>query len=111
MHWRIDGAILSADGYRYACLHALRDVAGLVWMGKEIPRKVLLTGQDAYSAKLFNSALAMLVGETEKGWFSRLFPRRQEPASFPFLHLVAHSDAEGCYVPIDFPALLSADIW
>lgn len=100
-----------ADGYGYSGLHALREVAGIVWMGKDIPRDVLLTGQDKTCGdKLFDTALPMLLGEEKKGWISRLVRRMQKPSPLPFLHLVAHSDAQGYYVPIDFPVPLTPNV-
>lgn len=103
--------IWSADGYGYSGLHALREVAGIVWMGKRIPRDILLTGQDKTCGdKLFDAALPMLLGGEKKGWFSRLVRSPQKSVSLPFLHLVAHSDAEGYYVPIDFPLPLTPNV-
>lgn len=103
--------VWSADGYGYSGLHALREVAGIVWMGKDIPRDVLLTGRDKTCGdKLFDTALPMLLGEEKKGWFSRLIRGTKRPLLLPFLHLVAHSDAEGYYVPIDFPVPLTPNV-
>ena len=110
----------SRDGYGYSGLHALREIAGLVWMNENIPHDVLLTGTDTpYEEKLFATALPLVLGEDKRGWVSKLFRKKQEAPSLHFLHLVVHSDAEGYYVPVDFPLPLvpsvmtedSASIW
>lgn len=101
-----------ADGYGYFGLHALREIAGLVWMGKEVPRDILITGKDETPSEceLFDAAMPLLMGDDKKGWLSRFSRKKKASPSLPFLHLVAHSDAEGYYVPIDFPVPLIPDV-
>ncbi|AZL59002.1 hypothetical protein EI545_09225 [Tabrizicola piscis] len=95
----------SADGYGYTGLHALREVAGLVWRDLPIPMDHLLTGTDTPNAEaLFSAAAAACAPERRQGLFERLLgeKRTPRPPLPPFAHLVLHSDADGFYVPVDF---------
>jgi hypothetical protein len=100
-----DCVIWDADGYRYTGLHALREVAGLVWRGLPIPTDHPLTGTDTPNADaLFTTAAAACAPERRQGLFERLLgeKRTARPPLPPFAHLVLHSDADGFYVPVDF---------
>ena len=79
-----------AQGYGYAGLHALRQVAGLVRRGAPIPRAPRITGEDTPDGEALGEAVhAALTGGG---------------ALPPFAHLMQHSDAAGWYVPQDFEA-------
>lgn len=113
-----DADVWSASGYGYTGLHALREVAGLIWLGKPIPLDRIITGQDTPAADaLFNAALAAATGQLRpRGLLDRLLGRSPvaEPLP-PFIHLVMHSDAQGYYVPTDFavpviPAAIAEDM-
>jgi hypothetical protein len=96
--------VWGAEGYGYSGLHALREVAGLVWQGKPIPVDHQLTGdQTPASDALFEAALAILKGQPRPGLLDRLFGRKATSRVLPpFAHLVVHSDAQGFYVPTEF---------
>jgi hypothetical protein len=99
-----DCVVWSGEGYGYRGLHALREVAALVWLGKGIPRDVLLTGEqkDAGTAH-FDACLPSLEAPAKPGFIAGLFGRKSVvPEVLPFLHLSVHSDAQGHYVPQDF---------
>ena len=96
-----------ADLHGYSGLHALREVAGMVWKGVEIPRDTLLDGSqtdfaDALAKEFFThlagKAQFTLIGQA----FRKIF-KAKEPAKLPpFVHLVVHSDCDGFYVPVSF---------
>jgi hypothetical protein len=97
--------VWSADGYGYTGLHALREVAGLVWRNLPIPTDSPLTGETTPHAEaLFDVAAAACAPERRQSMFARLFgePPTERPKLPPFAHLSLHSDAEGFYVPTDF---------
>ena len=94
----------SADGYGYSGLHGLRAVAGLVWQGKDVPRDRVLDGPgEGLDQALFAEILAHIY-PARPSLLQRLLRRgaTQEQPTPPFAHLVAHSDAQGIYVPISF---------
>lgn len=94
-----------ADGYGYTGLHALREVAGLIWRGLPLPTDRILTGESTPNADaLFKAAAAACAPERRQSLFSRLLGAKKEakPPLPPFAHLSLHSDAEGFYVPVDF---------
>jgi len=96
--------VWSEDALGYYGLHALREVAALIWNGKPIPQNALLTGEETEVAhELLNAALPYLQGNQRKSWFKRVLLRKQDGTPPPFMHLVTHSDAEGYYLPVDFP--------
>ena len=96
--------VWSEDALGYYGLHALREVAALIWKGKPIPQNAVLTGQETEVAyELSNTALPHLRGRQRESWFKRVLLREQEDEPPPFMHLVMHSDAEGYYLPVDFP--------
>ncbi|WP_121632746.1 hypothetical protein [Tropicibacter alexandrii] len=98
-------AVWWADGYGYSGLHALRAVAALHWMGQPIPRNALLNGDDmSAEERLFDAYMVHLCGPAKVGRIGQLLRRAPKATPCPtFAHLVAHSDAEGYYVPVDFP--------
>jgi len=92
-----------ANGYGYSGLHALGEVAGLIWQGRPIPRATLLTGEDTPAEMaLFNAHWARLMGKPARGWLARLFPAKAKPENLPFAHLSLHPDGTGYYVPTPF---------
>ncbi|MEO1677971.1 MAG: hypothetical protein AAFU80_07395 [Pseudomonadota bacterium] len=97
--------VWSAEGVGYTGLHALREVAGLSWRGQPIPHDRRLTGWEETRTgdDLFGAALDAVSGEEQPGFLWRLLSRRPAKKPPPFSHLVFHSDAQGYYVPVDFP--------
>lgn len=97
--------VWSADGYGYTGLHALREVAGLVWRKLTVPTDHILTGENTPNAEaLFEAAAAACSPAQRQSLFSRLMGAKKmtKPDLPPFAHLLLHSDAEGFYVPVDF---------
>ncbi len=97
--------VWGAEGYGYTGLHALREVAGLVWRDLPIPTDGILTGETTPNAEaLFETAVAACAPERRQSMFSRLLgdQKQTRPPLPPFAHLSLHSDAEGFYVPVDF---------
>lgn len=99
-----DCAVWSGEGYGYRGLHALREVAALVWMGQDIPRDTLLNGEQKDAGNTHFDACVPLMDEPENpGFLARLLGRKPGARKvLPFLHLSVHGDAEGHYVPQDF---------
>ena len=92
-----------ADGMGYSGLHALREVAGFVWKGLQVPRTPMLTGQETpHSDELYEAAVPFLFGKDGLSLWQRLVGRKNGREPSPFMHLVCHGDAEGYYVPTDF---------
>lgn len=96
--------VWSGQGYGYSGLHALREVAALVWLGLPIPRDALLDGtQNSAGDVHFDSCVKALNGPKPVGLMGKLMGKRTVPVAVPpFIHLAAHSDAQGYYVPADF---------
>lgn len=98
-------AVWAADGYGYTGLHALREVAGLVWQGLPVPTNHILTGDPTPNADaLFQTAAAACAPERRQSLFARILGEKPpaRPDLPPFAHLTLHSDAQGFYVPVDF---------
>jgi hypothetical protein len=103
--------VWSVDGYGYSGLHALREVAGFFWKGIPISKTNMLTGNDRTNSDiLFDAAIPQLMGEKSGGFFARILGKKTLNANLPFLHLVCHSDAEGFYVPVDFPVPITPKV-
>ncbi|TLP69014.1 hypothetical protein FEE96_01630 [Parasedimentitalea maritima] len=92
-----EGSIFSAEMFGYSGLHALREVAGLVWQGKAVPQNVMLDGSDTHAGATLFSAILDYYNH-RKG---------EQP---PFAHLVFHGDAAGYYVPVDFPLPVAPEV-
>ena len=97
----------SADLLGYSGLHALREVAGYVWKGRDIPRGILLDGSqkelaDELATEFFEHLSGKgqftLVGQA----FRKIFKAKEKPKLPPFTHLNIHSDCDGYYVPVAF---------
>lgn len=112
-------AVWDASMIGYSGLHALREVAALIWQGRPIPRDILLDGSqvDASDAlvttfleHLSGKGQFTLVGQV----FRKIFKAKEKPKLPPFVHLSVHSDCDGYYVPVAFetpivPKRVSAD--
>lgn len=101
------GEVWSADLSGYAGLHALREVAGYVWKGRDIPRGILLDGSqkdlaEALAKEFFEHLSGKgnftLIGKA----FRQIFKTKEKPQLPPFVHLNIHSDCDGYYVPVAF---------
>jgi hypothetical protein len=79
-------------GMGYSSLHFLRRFAAALAVGGRIP------------APLRRNANASNAPEIRAYW-----SRVVSPSSRIYDHLMCHSDAEGYYVPVDFPNVLNAD--
>jgi hypothetical protein len=93
----------SADMYGYSGLHYLRRLAAYADSGIELPGPGTQdSSEDARLKAYFNQ----VIGKRE-GVIKTLFAK---PPKFKreFDHLIVHSDAEGFYLPIDFPDVLFA---
>lgn len=94
----------SEDGYGYTGLHALREVAGTIWHGLPLPTDAPLTGEvTPHSDALFEAATPLLYPQKPANPVTRLFRKPPSPEGLKYIHLICHSDAEGYYVPVDFP--------
>lgn len=101
------GAVWSADLMGQYGLHALREVAGLVWQEKPLPRAQLLDGSETPGADaLLATFLEHLSGKGNITLVGRalrsFFKAKEKPKLPPFVHLVVHSDCDGYYVPVEF---------
>lgn len=108
-----DCPVWSASSYGYSGLHALREVAGYVWAGSDIPRtKIDGTGGTPMEDALFEACLNFMQSEPPepKGMLERLMSKNTEPKPPSFIHLIAHSDAQGYYMPIDFAVPVTPSI-
>lgn len=100
-------AVWSADFVGYSGLHALREVAGFVHAGLEIPRNMVLDGKDTtQSDALVKTFLEHVSGKGDFTLVGRvlrsIFKTREKPELPPFIHLIVHSDCDGFYVPVAF---------
>lgn len=102
-----DCEVWSADMLGYAGLHALRELAAMIWKGQGIARDVLLDGSQKQGAddltKEFFEHLSgrgnfTLVGKA----FRQIFKTKEKPKLPPYVHLIVHSDCDGFYVPVPF---------
>ena len=97
--------VWGADGYGYTGLHALREVAGLVWRALPVPTDQILTGEATpHADALFATAVAACAPDKHQSLLSRILGEKPpaRPSLPPFSHLLLHSDADGFYVPVDF---------
>jgi len=97
--------VWSGDGYGYSGLQALRELAGLIWLGRDIPRDEILDGQQGSAEQALSDAYVQyLEPAPQVGWLGRLLGKSAEKQKRPpFAHLVLHSDTAGYYIPLDFP--------
>jgi hypothetical protein len=90
----------SCDMYGYSGLHYLRRIAAHLAAGRPLPAP---GDSDASKDPLLAARYAEEPGG--RSIFHRLFGRKRNS----FEHLIQHSDAEGYYLPQDFPDVLVAD--
>jgi hypothetical protein len=112
-----DCLVWSAAFYGYGGLNALREFAGLVWLGQGTGREYLLDGTQTPSADALVAAFLEHVSGmgdlTLVGRALRAFFRAKEKPKLPlFVHLLVHSDCDGYYVPVDFelPAIPKGNV-
>jgi hypothetical protein len=92
--------VFSCDMYGYAGLHYLRRIAAHLELRGELPPP---GGEDASIDDVMEEYYR-LAGQDESGLFGKLF--RRKPRTRGYDHLMMHSDAEGYYLPQDFPSVL-----
>lgn len=90
----------SCDMFGYSGLHYLRRIAAH-W---DIHGRLPTPGDDDASSDPVLADYYALIGKSKPGLLSRLTRRRSIQRSFD--HLIVHSDAEGYYIPQDFPEVL-----
>jgi hypothetical protein len=88
----------------YSGLHYLRRIAAYIDSGLELP---LPGDQNSSDDARLQSYLNDVTG-AKTGGLKKLFQKRVR-FKREFDHLIVHSDAEGFYLPIDFPNVLIAD--
>jgi hypothetical protein len=93
-----------AQMFGYSGLHYLRRIAAHIDSGLELPPP---GDQDSSDDERLNAYFNAVTG-AGPGTFKKLF-RRRVRFRREFDHLIVHSDAEGFYLPIDFPRVLFAD--
>lgn len=93
-----------ADMYGYAGLHYLRRVAAYLDAGLPLPPP---GDNDSSNDPVLKAYFDDVLGK-ERGLISRLLGRQPRFAR-SFDHLIVHSDAEGIYLPQDFPQVLFAN--
>lgn len=84
-------------------LHALGEIAGLLWKNQPIPRDRPIDGKHAPSETTLFEAILPHIFAARRPPRRILFGRRRIIPPPPFAHLVVHSDSEGLYIPADFP--------
>ena len=92
-----------AEMYGYSGLHYLRRLAAYVDSGVELPGP---GGQDSSKDPRLEAYFNDVTGE-RGGVLKSLFRKRPQ-FKREFDHLIVHSDAEGFYLPINFPHVLFA---
>lgn len=92
--------VFSCDLYGYSGLHYLRRIAAHLELRSLLPPP---GGQDAADDEVLGEYYR-LAGQAEPGFFGKLFGRTTHPRTYD--HLLLHSDAEGYYLPQDFPSVL-----
>lgn len=99
-----EGECWSAQMFGYSGLHYLRRIAAHVDAGQPLPSP----GDDASSDDPLLAAYFDDVSGRKPGLLQRI-TQRSPRFSRTFDHLLVHSDAEGFYLPQDFPNVLFAD--
>jgi len=92
--------VCSYDIYGYSGIHYLRRVAAYLDLRGILPPP---GGQDASEDKVMEEYY-QLAGQQKTGLLGRFFRRAPRPRTFD--HLLLHSDAEGYYLPQEFPSVL-----
>jgi hypothetical protein len=89
--------VFSCDLYGYSGLHYLRRIAAHLDLRGILPRP---GGKQAPEDEIMEEYY-QIAGQQNPGLLGRLFRRAPRPHTFD--HLLLHSDAEGSYLPQDFP--------
>ncbi len=92
--------VFSCDMYGYSGLHYLRRIAAHLDLNGIMPPP---GGQDAAEDEVMEEYYRLAV-QHQTGLMGKLF--RRAPRAGTFDHLLHHSDAEGYYLPQDFPSVL-----
>jgi len=93
--------VYSADMFGYSGIHYLRRIAAHLHLRGVLPPP---GGQDASKDPTLEEYYAQIGSGPKISIFGRLFGKK--PPQRHFDHLMLHSDAEGFYVPQDFPEVL-----
>ncbi len=100
-------AVWSGDMFSYSGLHHLRRLAAHLAEsgGLPLPVKEDNPSKDPAVARYYERATAT---ERPGGLLARLFGKKPlaRAGPGPFDHLMLHSDAEGLYLPLDFPEVI-----
>lgn len=97
-----EAACFSADMFGYSGLHYLRRVAAHLALKREVPGP----GDDKSDDDPVVKEYYAQVTPEPPGLFARMFQKTRAPEKLPFQHLMLHSDAEGYYIPQDFPEVV-----
>jgi len=93
---------LHLDLFGFSGLHYVRRVAAHIALGKPLTEP---GDEDASEDPVVAEYYARVV-PAPGGLLRRLFTRKRAPERLSFQHLMVHSDAEGYYVPQDFPDVI-----
>lgn len=99
----LDVEVWDAEMFRYSGLHYLRRLAAYVDSGRDLPGP----GDSDSSADEVLEAYFNDVTRKKAGLIGSIFGKRKQFRR-EFDHLIVHSDAEGFYLPVDFPNVLFA---
>lgn len=99
-----DGEVWDAEMYGYSGLHYLRRLAAHVDMGGKLPGP----GDENSSDDERLAAYFQDVIDGTPGFLQSLLGKKSKFLR-GFDHLIVHSDAEGFYLPADFPEVLFGD--
>lgn len=91
---------VGGDLFGYSGLHYLRRIAAHLWEGRPVPPP----GDQNAAGDLVLQRYHQQQGEPRPGLLGRLTGARARGPRFD--HLIMHSDAEGYYVPVDFPRVI-----
>ena len=97
----IDVSVWGAEMYGYSGLHYLRRLAAFLDSGVELPGP----GDQDSSADARLEAYFSDVTGGSGGFLKSIFSKKPQ-FKREFDHLIVHSDAEGFYLPVDFPDVL-----
>lgn len=99
----LDIEVWDAEMFGYSGLHRLRRLAAYIDSGLELPGPGgIHSSKDETLEAYFDDVIGKRTG------FIGLLIRRKKKFRREFDHLIVHSDAEGFYLPVDFPNVLIA---
>jgi len=90
----------SCDMWGYSGLHHLRRIAAHAAFGRPLPPPVSNGATDDPVLKRYYADVS-----ESPTWFARLF-RSRSADRLRYQHVIVHSDAEGYYIPQDFPDVI-----